>query len=319
MRSVPRRRRLASQPSMTCWRESPASLGPRSHREAHLRRQQHLVAPALKGLADDLLRGAVGVDVGGVDERDPGLEAQVDLAPCVLDARIADVGEVAPAAEGHRPEGERRDPQAAGAELSLFHGADRTRHRQGLGSAGAPDLAARADLRAPGARAGDGDGGAAGQRRLDDDRRGRAPRARPRPGGIAGGAAVGRRRLRPGLRGAAHRRRCGRRPLRPACSAPHRPGPVHGGLGLVRAGADRRVALGGARGAGARAAADAAGLAGDRDRRVSRPRRARPRDRRVGRGLGRGPGARAACSAACSWTGWGGAGCSGSTCRSASS
>jgi hypothetical protein len=41
-------------------------------------RKNHLVAHAAQQLADDLLRLAVGVHVGGVDEVDPGIQRGVD-------------------------------------------------------------------------------------------------------------------------------------------------------------------------------------------------------------------------------------------------
>jgi hypothetical protein len=68
-----------------------------------------------------LLRQAVGIDVGGVDEVDAGVEAHVDLAPRALDVRAPDVGELAAPAEGHRPQGERRDLESRTPELAVFH------------------------------------------------------------------------------------------------------------------------------------------------------------------------------------------------------
>ena len=69
----------------------------------------------LQRLADDLLRLAARVDVGGVDEVDPRVERVVDDAD-----RLVVVG-VAPGPEHHRAEAERADADARAAELALLH------------------------------------------------------------------------------------------------------------------------------------------------------------------------------------------------------
>ena len=94
-----------------------------AHRHARLRGEHDPVAAALDGRADDLLRDAAGVDVGGVDGRQPAVEAEVELARRLLEIRRAHVGELAAPAEGHRAEGEDRDAEAGGAELTMFHAA----------------------------------------------------------------------------------------------------------------------------------------------------------------------------------------------------
>jgi hypothetical protein len=71
-----------------------------AHRHEELGREHDVVAPALERLADDLLRLAGGVDVGGVDEVDAGAERAVDDAD-----RVIVIG-VAPGAEHHRAEAE---------------------------------------------------------------------------------------------------------------------------------------------------------------------------------------------------------------------
>ncbi len=48
------------------------------HRHDELGRREHVLATVLERLADDLLRDAAGVDVGGVDEVDAGAESAVD-------------------------------------------------------------------------------------------------------------------------------------------------------------------------------------------------------------------------------------------------
>jgi hypothetical protein len=111
MWSVRRRRRLASQPVMMWCRDSPASLGPSPHRHPHLGGQQYPVPAAVEHLADDLLGQAAGVDVGGVDEVDPGVQAHVHLPPGLVCAGRPDVGKVAPPAERHCAHGEHGHPQ----------------------------------------------------------------------------------------------------------------------------------------------------------------------------------------------------------------
>ena len=66
-------------------------------------------------LADDLLGLAVRVDVGGVDEVDPGVQRRVDDPD-----RLVVVG-VAPRAEHHRAEAELADRDAGAPERSQFH------------------------------------------------------------------------------------------------------------------------------------------------------------------------------------------------------
>jgi hypothetical protein len=51
--------------------------------------QDDVVAASGDGLADDLLRFALGVDVGGVDEVDVGVESAVDGADAVVVVGVA--------------------------------------------------------------------------------------------------------------------------------------------------------------------------------------------------------------------------------------
>ena len=83
------------------------------HVAVELGGQEDVVAAALAGLqrlADDLLGLAAGVDVGGVDDVDAGVEGAVDDRD-----RLVVVG-VAPRAEHHRAEGQRADLDAGPAE-----------------------------------------------------------------------------------------------------------------------------------------------------------------------------------------------------------
>ena len=86
------------------------------HVAVELGGQEDVVAAALAGLqrlADDLLGLAAGVDVGGVDDVDAGVEGAVDDRD-----RLVVVG-VAPRAEHHRAEGQRADLDAGAAERSV--------------------------------------------------------------------------------------------------------------------------------------------------------------------------------------------------------
>ena len=90
--------------------------------EGALGRDEHLVAPALDRLAEDLLGQAVRVDVGRVEHRDAGLEADVDEPRRLGDvARAPGLEELVAAAEGAGAEAERGDLEARAAELSVFH------------------------------------------------------------------------------------------------------------------------------------------------------------------------------------------------------
>ena len=94
---------------------------PVAHRKARLGGEDDVVTAGPKRLTDDLLRLAHRVDVGRVDHVDPGLESQVDLAPGLLHAAGADLGERAAAAEPHRAQRHGRDTQARAPELPVFH------------------------------------------------------------------------------------------------------------------------------------------------------------------------------------------------------
>ena len=59
------------------------------HRVAELRRQHDAVSPPFERAPDEVLARALAVDVGGVEERDAGLERGVDHGerPLVVTAR----------------------------------------------------------------------------------------------------------------------------------------------------------------------------------------------------------------------------------------
>ncbi|MDT5326121.1 MAG: hypothetical protein QOF25_3273 [Mycobacterium sp.] len=62
---------------------------PVADRKPRLRRDQHLVTPAHEGVSEHLLRGAIGVDVGGVEQCDTSVQADVNDAPGLVDVRVA--------------------------------------------------------------------------------------------------------------------------------------------------------------------------------------------------------------------------------------
>ena len=72
------------------------------------------LAVAGEGLADDFLAAAAGVDVGGVDDVDAGVEGGVDDADGVL--------EFGAASEVHGPEGEGRNFDAGASEEAVVGG-----------------------------------------------------------------------------------------------------------------------------------------------------------------------------------------------------
>jgi hypothetical protein len=96
-------------------------VGVVAHRAVHLGREHDVVAAPGERLADDLLRLAARVDVGGVDEVDPGVEGAVDD----LDALV--VVRVAPAPEHHRAEAQRGHLDAGAGERAAVHRPEPTR------------------------------------------------------------------------------------------------------------------------------------------------------------------------------------------------
>ena len=92
-------------------------VGVLAHRAVDLGREHDVVAPAAgERLADDLLGLAARIDVGGVDEVDPGIERAVDDPD-----RLLVVG-VAPCAEHHRPEAQRADLHSCVCKPPVVHG-----------------------------------------------------------------------------------------------------------------------------------------------------------------------------------------------------
>jgi len=80
-----------------------AIVGTLPHRKARLGRDQHAgLALAAHRLANQFLRPAAGIDVGGVDHVDACIGDEIDQPPHFVQADVADLREVAPAAESHR-------------------------------------------------------------------------------------------------------------------------------------------------------------------------------------------------------------------------
>src|SRR5262249_6932818 len=93
----------------------------RAHRAEALRREDHVVTPIAEPSAEDLLRppdgrdvAADGVDVGGVEERHPGVERAVEDRH----RRLL----VALHPERHGAETEARDRESGAAEARVLHG-----------------------------------------------------------------------------------------------------------------------------------------------------------------------------------------------------
>ena len=110
------RRRLSSTCRKMWRRDVPRSSTPPGAGHEDLGGEHDLLAPAAQRLADDLLRLAPAVAVGGVDE----VDALVERA--VHDAHAVVVIGVAPAPEHHRAEAEARDLEAAVPESDVLHG-----------------------------------------------------------------------------------------------------------------------------------------------------------------------------------------------------
>src|SRR5207249_7574648 len=93
----------------------PLVVRTRAHLPVDLRRQDHLVAPVLQGLAHDLLGPALAIDVSGVDEVDPGVERRMDHADALVLVGIA------PGAEHHGSQAMRADLDTGPAKGAVFH------------------------------------------------------------------------------------------------------------------------------------------------------------------------------------------------------
>jgi hypothetical protein len=92
-----------------------------THREARLGGDEQAAAAPFHGLAEDFLGAAARVDIGGVDDIDPGVDADVELALRAGHVRRACLGEEGLSAEGHGAEGEDGNFQSGAPEEPIFH------------------------------------------------------------------------------------------------------------------------------------------------------------------------------------------------------
>ena len=84
---------------------------------------ERLVALALERLAQDLLRAAVGVDVGGVEQVDAGLEADVHQPRGLGDVGCAPgLEKLVAAAERAGAKAENGNLEAGASQKTVFHG-----------------------------------------------------------------------------------------------------------------------------------------------------------------------------------------------------
>ena len=98
-------------------------VGAVAHGEGGFGGDEHAIAFAGDGFAEDFFGDAVGINVGGVEEIDAGVEADVDEAGGFGDVAAAPgFEEFVAAAKGAGAEAENGDLQAGVAELSEFHG-----------------------------------------------------------------------------------------------------------------------------------------------------------------------------------------------------
>lgn len=102
----------------------PATVGPRPHLAVHLGGQHDLVAAGEVGQrpADDLLAGAVGIDVRGVEEVDPCLDGLPYEGPAGLLVQRPAVGTAIGGAVAHTTQADAGDVETGRAEFQIVHG-----------------------------------------------------------------------------------------------------------------------------------------------------------------------------------------------------
>ena len=95
-----------------------------AHGIAHLSRDEHLIPIGAERLAEYLFGQAAGIHVCCVEEVDAGVARQPYLLTRPLHVDLADGAGPPPATKAHGAEGDRRNTQAATAELSILHAAE---------------------------------------------------------------------------------------------------------------------------------------------------------------------------------------------------
>ena len=123
---VRRRRRLASAALMMSWHDSPASLGSFPHGKPHLCRHENLVAILAERLPEDLLRLAVRVHVGGIDQIDAHVRDRDQSGGEPLHIDVPHWTGPASSGETHRAQRDLRDSQTRTTQLTVFNDADTT-------------------------------------------------------------------------------------------------------------------------------------------------------------------------------------------------
>jgi hypothetical protein len=100
-----------------------AAIGAGAHLHIDLGRQHDLLAlgEIAQGAADDLLAGAVGVDVGGVDEIDAEFQCLLDERPTLLLIKGPEMGAALRHAIGHAAEADAGNLEASLAEPDVVH------------------------------------------------------------------------------------------------------------------------------------------------------------------------------------------------------
>ena len=102
----------------------PDAVRPLAHRTVHLRRDDDLVAvhaEILQRPAEELLAGPPGVDVGGVEEVDAGVERLLEERARRLLVERPGVAATRPLAVAHAPQADAGDVETGPSELHNVH------------------------------------------------------------------------------------------------------------------------------------------------------------------------------------------------------
>ena len=102
----------------------PGAVRSRPHPAMDLGRDHDILAARelLQRAADDFLRGAVGIDVGGIEEIDPELERLLDQRPAVFLIERPWMRAAIRNAVGHAADAQPRHAETGLAEFHIVHG-----------------------------------------------------------------------------------------------------------------------------------------------------------------------------------------------------